>query len=249
MNTQLEKEMTDIKRSKVYEITTKPPSDDWVEIETVYEDGVEVFSPRYWQKGAFSNLKDSKRFLLNAPMGSGKSFLLSTLATYKATKNKKLRIIFSVPQTVIGEGFKMYKIRFPEGEDVHNFAPAFDLCSNVKDKSSKLIEMLSLKRASMNSRMAVCSHQTLVAAQKESPECFTNVLVIVDEAHHVSESENELGSVVSSIIENEGVELGLATATFFRGDKLDILSEEFISSFDVFHPMRPTVTVESVTRL
>jgi replicative superfamily II helicase len=74
--------------------TTKPDkrSDDY-------------FDMRKWQKHAFDVLHSDKYMILNAPTGSGKSWLICLLSDFKLRKNNNLRCIITVPQTIIANGF------------------------------------------------------------------------------------------------------------------------------------------------
>ena len=57
------------------------------------------------QQAAFDKLKDRKLMILNAPTGWGKSLVIVFLTLYKLLRNRKLRCVISIPQTVIARGF------------------------------------------------------------------------------------------------------------------------------------------------
>ena len=73
---------------------------------------------RGWQIEAFNELKDSPRMILNAPMGSGKSWMMCLLSAYKMIHDQTLRSIICVPQIVIAAGFVSAKIMLPDGTKI-----------------------------------------------------------------------------------------------------------------------------------
>ena len=56
--------------------------------------------------------------ILNAPMGSGKSWMMCLLSAYKMTRDHTLRSIICVPQIVIAPGFVSAKILLPDGTKI-----------------------------------------------------------------------------------------------------------------------------------
>lgn len=62
-------------------------------------------SMRTWQVDAFNDLRDTPLMILNAPMGSGKSWLMCALAAFKMQKDPSLRTVIGVPQSIIAFGF------------------------------------------------------------------------------------------------------------------------------------------------
>lgn len=72
------------------------------------------FGMRRWQKEAFQSLKDDRFMILNAPMGSGKSWLMCFLSAYKMKQNRTLKTIIAVPQVIIAPGFAEAKLEMPE---------------------------------------------------------------------------------------------------------------------------------------
>ena len=80
---------------------------------TIMADG--FFPMREWQKHAFEHFKDDSFMILNAPMGSGKSWMMCFLSAFKMRKDPSLRCIIAVPQTVIAPGFTSAKLQMPDG--------------------------------------------------------------------------------------------------------------------------------------
>jgi len=204
------------------------------------------YQMREWQQECYDELKDSHHWIINAPMGSGKSFMICCLDYKKLENNPNLRAIIAVPQTIIAEGFRKNKIQFSDTEKVDWF-PQHDLCKEASNQTTD--ELLGFlkgpnSKSMVQDRILVCSHQTLVYAFKKNKKLFKDVIIVVDEAHHVKhnvvedvEVSNGIGSVVKYSFDNpkNNIQVELTTATFFRGDKNSIIPEEYKAQFDRFN--------------
>ena len=200
-------------------------------------------SAREWQKDAFALLKDSDRMILNAPMGSGKSWMICFLSAYKMHQIPSLRCIIAVPQTIIASGFMDAKLKLPNGEKLI-WSPFNNLCDeNTKSETTKyVIQWLETAQADFNNRILICTHATLVAVykqlqKKEKISLFQDILLWIDEAHHAKTSflkgDNSIGFLINDLIKKEDlrVQLGLTTATFFRGDRHCLISQDIEALF------------------
>src|SRR5690348_9822742 len=119
---------------------------------TPMQDG--YFSPRDWQNNAFDQLKDAPYMILNAPMGSGKSWFMCLLSAYKLGQNTDMRCIVAVPQTIIAPGFASAKLLMPGGEKLL-WHPKHNLCSKEKSKGTVqyIIKWLERDHDSINGRV------------------------------------------------------------------------------------------------
>ena len=213
---------------------------------TIQPDG--YYTMRDWQELAYNQLLDKDFWLINAPMASGKTFEIGCLTASKLMQNKKLRAIIAVPQTLIGFGFLEMRIEYPNGEKF-DFFPRHNLC---KDTPQSNIEYVLKWLKGPNSekdvldRILICSHATLVYSFQTNPDLFKDVFIVVDEAHHIFWSENEelkiefsnaIGNVIQYCLKNKkrNVHLGLTTATFFRGDRGEIIPKKYIGQFARFN--------------
>jgi len=210
-------------------------------------------SMRDWQISAFQALKDVTFMVLNAPMGSGKSWMMCVLSIYKMKRDNHLRTIIAVPQTIIAPGFLKGKVKMPDGECISWYIN-HNLCNSEKSSDGTvnyIINWLTGDPKSFNDRTIICTHATLVTAYKRLKLLnrlflFKNLLVWIDEAHHVKNVtvsnlntvvSNCLGELVSYLLRSESIkiEIGLTTASFFRGDRCSLLTTEMESSFKRFN--------------
>ena len=211
------------------------------------------FSMRGWQTRAFAMLRDKPFMILNAPMGSGKSWMMCLLSAYKMRRADSLRTIISVPQTIIAPGFVDAKFQMPDGEFLH-WRVTHNLCNKDTKKSTiqYLIDWLSNSYQNLNDRVLLCTHATLVKAYKRLKaenqlHLLNNLLLWVDEAHHVKNVamediedvviSNGMGDLVTNLLNSthHHVQLGLTTASFFRGDRCSLLTPSMESQFKRFN--------------
>lgn len=200
-------------------------------------------SDRPWQLECLASLEDKRHWIVTAPMASGKTLLICALVFKKLAKDSALRVLISVPQTVIADGFTAEKFEV-EGERVNwTICGRNDLCSDSRDPiaSSTIAHTLHwLNRPAsleVEDRVLVCTHATLAEAYGREPRAFRNVLVVIDEAHHALCAEgqnmavqNKLGALISHAVADH-IELGLTTATFFRSDTCDIIPAKHLDKF------------------
>lgn len=187
--------------------------------------------------------------MINAPMGSGKSFAICALAHTKIKSDPTLKVIIAVPQTIIASGFDNKRFVVDGDEVCWNVAD--NLCHESSNATiSKLTEFLSttclpVPTTQTSRNIIVCTHATLVAAFKNDPNIFKDCLIVIDEAHHIQteddinlkELDNELGKLIKYAF-NNNIQVGLTTATFFRGDRNGVLPSLIEKEFErYFQPI------------
>jgi hypothetical protein len=196
------------------------------------------------QPQAFEALKDKQHVILNAPTGWGKSVVIAFLVAYKLLRNSQLRCIIAVPQTVIARGFvKDWKLSVA-GELV-NWVVQHNLChAQATNTIACLIQFLRGGHTSLGDRILICTHATLAHAYKRLKNrgqlgLLENTFVWIDEAHHVMNAQvagstetvsNILGALIKHCITHDS-HVGLATATFQRGDMRHILPDALGKKF------------------
>lgn len=223
------------------------------------------------QPEAVEALCRKRHVILNAPTGWGKSLVIAILCLFKMLRNKQLRCVIAVPQTIIARSFVTHR-KLPFGQRFIDWlvVPENDLCRQSgtgKAKANRLVQFLADKHpAQFSSRIMVCSHATLsntyaLLKRRRRLSVFNNTLVWIDEAHHVMNAQivnrtttrsNRLGELVTYLVNSDSAHVGLATATFMRGDLRHIVPEsmeEHFTRHDVpydvyFNSMNPLESFE-----
>jgi hypothetical protein len=192
----------------------------------------EVRRLRPSQRKVYKELEGLSHTILNSPTGWGKTTVLIFLALSRLLSNPKSKVLITVPQRIIGNGFsRKLNIELPDGKTAV-WHPT-DLCEKTPTKTLRLMKWLATSGEDLDNRVVVTTHAALVAAFariEDRARVFHETIVIIDEGHHVQagaseyEGYNRLGVVINTLIDL-GVWVWLATAFFFRGDKLPILEE------------------------
>ena len=196
------------------------------------------------QARAFAGLKDKPRVVLQAPTGWGKSLVIASLVLYKLLRNPELRCIIAVPQTLIARGFvRDWTLRIA-GRLV-DWVVQHNLChKQASDTVASLIRFLRDGHTSLGDRILVCTHATLGHAYKRLKArrqlaLLKNVALWIDEGHHVKNAQvtgqhdavsNALGALATYCV-THGNHVGLATATYMRGDARHILPDKMLAAF------------------
>lgn len=186
---------------------------------------------REMQQKAFE-ARDAKYLLLKAPPASGKSRALMYIALDKLVNQGIKKVIVAVPEKSIGGSFMSTKLTengfFADWEINDNY----NLCTpGSEDSKSK---KQSFKNFLDNDeKILVCTHATLRFAVEElEEEKFNNVLLAIDEFHHVSaDVESRLGEQLRNIITKSTAHIVAMTGSYFRGDAVPILRPQDESLF------------------
>ena len=193
---------------------------------------------------AFKALKDKQRVILQAPTGWGKSLVIASLVLSKLLRNQDFRCIIAVPQTLIARGFvRDWKLRIA-GRLV-DWVVQHNLChKQATDTVANLIRFLRGEHTSLGDRILVCTHATLAHAYKRLKErgelaLLKDVVLWIDEGHHVKNAQiahrddtvsNSIGALATYCV-THGNHVGLATATYMRGDSRHILPDNVLAAF------------------
>lgn len=177
--------------------------------------------------------RKSKYILVKAPPASGKSRALMFVALDKLVNQGIKKVIVAVPERSIGRSFKntdLVKFGFYKDWRVDL---QYDLTLNggQEKKVKKVLDFLE----DTNSDILICTHSTLRFAYQKiiDDHIFDNVMIVIDEFHHVSSNDNSvLGSALRNIIHNSSAHILAMTGSYFRGDSEPILSPEDEQMFD-----------------
>jgi superfamily II DNA or RNA helicase len=184
---------------------------------------------REMQARAFA-ARDAQYLLVKAPPASGKSRALMFLALDKMLKQGVAKTIVAVPERSIGSSFASTKLSEHGFYADWEVNPKRDLCSPGGDagKVKQFQEFLQ-----SDDRILVCTHATLrFAFQTLETSAFNNVLLAIDEFHHVSADEaNQLGAVLRDVLRNSSAHIIAMTGSYFRGDSVPVLLPEDEAKF------------------
>jgi len=179
---------------------------------------------REMQARAFA-ARDAQHLLIKAPPASGKSRALMFLALDKMHKQGVGKTIVAVPERSIASSFvstKLSEYGFYADWEVDRKR---DLClpGGEPQKVKQFQEFLQ-----SDDRILICTHATLrFAFQALETSAFNNVLLAIDEFHHVSaDLANQLGEVLRDVIRNSSAHIIAMTGSYFRGDSIPVLLPE-----------------------
>jgi len=222
----------------------------------------DVFKMRKMQVDAFNSLIDKPYAIINAPTASGKTLAICWVIAKRLHDNPHKKAIIAVPQTIIADGFKGFcNLKFVDENDnlvldkdiTIPWSPMHYLCQDTQESNiSQIHSFLSRKgnKNDINDRILICSHASLVNSFQKHRKLFKDIIICIDEAHHVQYSEieesdseasfqfcNQMGSLISYALKNtkRNIELFLSTATLFRGDRAEIIPQKYLNKFESFY--------------
>ena len=185
---------------------------------------------REMQARAFEK-RNSQHLLIKSPPASGKSRALMFIALDKLLKQGVKKVIVAVPERSIGASFKDTNLTdygFYADWKV-NKKYNLTLEGSEKSKVKAFVEFMN-----SNEEIIIATHSTFRHAyEKLDDKLFDNVLVAIDEFHHVSsEDSSVLGTALKNIIRNTSAHIVAMTGSYFRGDSISILEEIDEDKFD-----------------
>ena len=175
----------------------------------------------------------AKQYLLiKAPPASGKSRALMFIALDKIHNQGVKKAIVAVPERSIGGSFS------PEPLSQYGFFADWELeeknnlCTPGGDGNTSKVSALKDFMKS-DDKILICTHATLRFACAELNDAyFDNVLLAIDEFHHVSaDGENVLGETLRSLMSNSSAHIVAMTGSYFRGDSVPVLLPEDEAKF------------------
>lgn len=185
-----------------------------------------VYGMREMQEKAYQ-VRDAQYILLKAPPASGKSRALMFIALDKLLKQGIKKVIVAVPERSIGGSFAPTKLK--DNGFFADWEPnlAFNLCTPGGEASKS--KVLAFKNfLDNNEQILICTHATLRFAFEEVDEAkFNNILLAIDEFHHVSaDGDSRLGELIRSIMQKTNAHIVAMTGSYFRGDSVPVLLPE-----------------------
>lgn len=191
--------------------------------QTGQSSAINKYGMREMQQKAYT-ARDAKYLLLKAPPASGKSRALMFIALDKLLNQGVKKVIVAVPEKSIGGSFS--KTNLKDFGFYANWEPNdnYNLCTPGSDGSSTKVQ--AFKNFLENEeKILICTHATLRFAVEQLDEAkFNNVLLAIDEFHHVSANEdNRLGELLRSIMQKSTAHIVAMTGSYFRGDSAPVL--------------------------
>lgn len=178
--------------------------------------------------------RTSQHLLIKAPPASGKSRALMFIALDKLYAQGLKKAIIAVPERSIGKSFRSTKLTD------YGFYWDWEVLSKnnlteqgiSKSKVKQFVDFMHSE--SPDDRILICTHATLrFAFEQLADSDFNDVLLAIDEFHHVSQDDNSvLGNALRNILANSTAHVVAMTGSYFRGDSVPILAPEDEQKFD-----------------
>jgi superfamily II DNA or RNA helicase len=185
-----------------------------------------AYGMREMQEKAYQ-ARDAQYLLLKAPPASGKSRALMFIALDKLVNQGLHKVIVAVPEKSIGGSFQYTKLK--ESGFFANWEPndEYNLCTPGMDGSKSKVQAFK-NFLDNDEKILICTHATLRFAVEELEESkFNNILLAIDEFHHVSaDVDSKLGELLRSIMQKSNAHIVAMTGSYFRGDSVPVLKPE-----------------------
>ena len=178
--------------------------------------------------------RTSQHLLIKAPPASGKSRALMFIALDKLHAQGLKKAIIAVPERSIGKSFRSTKLTDYGFYWDWEVLPKNNLTEQGTSKSKVKQFVDFMHSESTDDRVLICTHATLrFAFEQLADSDFNDVLLAIDEFHHVSQDDNSvLGNALRNILANSTAHVVAMTGSYFRGDSVPILAPEDEQKFD-----------------
>ena len=179
---------------------------------------------REMQEKAYEG-RTAQYLLLKAPPASGKSRALMFIALDKLKNQSIKKVIVAVPEKSIGASFQTTELTKYGFFADWRPNPKYNFCTPGEEKSKVSAFLKFLKS---DEKILICTHATLrFAFDGLDEKKLNNILVVIDEFHHVSaEGDNRLGEVLKNIMAKSNAHIVAMTGSYFRGDNIPVLMPE-----------------------
>ncbi|CGE77079.1 DNA helicase [Streptococcus pneumoniae] len=178
--------------------------------------------------------RTSQHLLIKAPPASGKSRALMFIALDKLDAQGLKKAIIAVPERSIGKSFRSTKLTEYGVYWDWEVLPKNNLTEQGTSKSKVKQFVDFMHSESPDDKVLICTHATLrFAFEQLADSDFNDVLLAIDEFHHVSQDDNSgLGNALRNILANSTAHVVAMTGSYFRGDSVPILAPEDEQKFD-----------------
>ena len=192
---------------------------------------VDNLGMREMQRRAFTH-RNSQYILLKAPPASGKSRALMYIGLDKLFNQSIKKVIVAVPERAIGKSFNREKLTETGFFADWEYNEDYNLCNPGGDE--KKVRAFKNFIEDPTETILICTHATLrFAFNQLDVSLFNNILLAIDEFHHVSAAiDNRLGEVLNKIMNNSNAHIVAMTGSYFRGDNIPVLLPQDEALFD-----------------
>jgi hypothetical protein len=169
--------------------------------------------------------RDAQHLLIKAPPASGKSRALMFLALDKMHNQGVGKTIVAVPERSIGSSFASTNLSEYGFFVDWIVEPKWNLCTPGGEQGKVRLFQEFLQSDDL---ILICTHATLrFAFEALETSAFDNVLLAIDEFHHVSvDANNRLGGVLRDVLTQSSAHIIAMTGSYFRGDSVPVLLPE-----------------------
>ena len=180
------------------------------------------YGMREMQRRAFA-ARNAQYLLLKAPPASGKSRALMFLGLDKLYYQGIKKVIVAVPERAIGASFDRVKLTKYGFFADWDYNEDYNLCTPGGD--DKKVRAFKTFIEDPSQTILICTHATLrFAFNQLEVSVFNNILLAIDEFHHVSAAiESKLGEVLNKIMSKTNAHIVAMTGSYFRGDNIPVL--------------------------
>jgi superfamily II DNA or RNA helicase len=192
---------------------------------------INEYGMRDMQARAFEQ-RNSQYLLIKAPPASGKSRALMFLGLDKLQNQGLKKVIVAVPERSIGSSFADIDLSKQGFFADWHVEPHYNLCTPGGEKSKVTAFVNFMKDP--DAKILICTHATLRFAFDALEEAdFNDVVVAIDEFHHVSSDENSrLGELLRRVMAKSSAHIIAMTGSYFRGDTIPVLSPQDEAKFN-----------------
>ncbi len=180
------------------------------------------YGMREMQRRAFA-ARNAQYLLLKAPPASGKSRALMFLGLDKLYYQGIKKVIVAVPERAIGASFDRVKLTKYGFFADWDYNEDYNLCTPGGD--DKKVRAFKTFIEDPSQTILICTHATLrFAFNQLEISVFNNILLAIDEFHHVSAAiESKLGEVLNKVMSKTNAHIIAMTGSYFRGDNIPVL--------------------------
>jgi superfamily II DNA or RNA helicase len=180
------------------------------------------YGMREMQRRAFA-ARNAQYLLLKAPPASGKSRALMFLGLDKLYNQGIKKVIVAVPERAIGASFDRVKLTKYGFFADWDYNEDYNLCTPGGD--DKKVRAFKTFIEDPSQTILICTHATLrFAFNQLEVSVFNNILLAIDEFHHVSAAiESKLGEVLNKVMSKTNAHIIAMTGSYFRGDNIPVL--------------------------